>query len=131
VDWNIVLDMKGGPNWAKNVVDAPILVDPGSGRYFIQPMFWYLMHFSALVRPGARRVGVQVHKGDPFADLEATAFRDDAQNHIVAVVMNRGLFPVAFALEVAGRGKVRVELPARAIQTLVLKAQPKLQTALA
>lgn len=27
VDWNIALDMQGGPNWSKNYVDAPIIVD--------------------------------------------------------------------------------------------------------
>jgi glucosylceramidase len=26
-DWNLVLDMEGGPNWAKNFVDAPIIAD--------------------------------------------------------------------------------------------------------
>jgi len=28
IDWNLVLDKKGGPNWAKNEVDAPIITDP-------------------------------------------------------------------------------------------------------
>lgn len=28
IDWNLLLDMEGGPNWAKNFVDAPIISDP-------------------------------------------------------------------------------------------------------
>lgn len=27
IDWNLVLDLNGGPNWVKNYVDAPIIVD--------------------------------------------------------------------------------------------------------
>ena len=26
-DWNLVLNMRGGPNWVKNFVDAPIIAD--------------------------------------------------------------------------------------------------------
>ena len=26
-DWNLALDVKGGPNWIKNNVDAPIIVN--------------------------------------------------------------------------------------------------------
>ena len=27
VDWNMALDMQGGPNWANNFVDSPIIID--------------------------------------------------------------------------------------------------------
>lgn len=27
VDWNMALDMNGGPNWANNFVDSPIIVN--------------------------------------------------------------------------------------------------------
>lgn len=32
VDWNLALDMQGGPNWAENFVDAPIIVNKVRGR---------------------------------------------------------------------------------------------------
>ncbi|KAK8392735.1 hypothetical protein O3P69_014875 [Scylla paramamosain] len=35
VDWNLALDMTGGPNWAENFVDAAILVDKGAVRLSI------------------------------------------------------------------------------------------------
>ncbi|CAH0489800.1 unnamed protein product [Peronospora farinosa] len=31
VDWNLFLNTNGGPNWANNMVDAPILVDAQNG----------------------------------------------------------------------------------------------------
>jgi glucosylceramidase len=52
-DWNIVLDMKGGPNWAGNVVDAPIIAEAESGdTFYKQPMYYYLGHFTKFLPPG-------------------------------------------------------------------------------
>lgn len=33
-DWNLALDVKGGPNWAKNNVDSPIIVNAVSSLFF-------------------------------------------------------------------------------------------------
>ncbi|VDL78212.1 unnamed protein product [Nippostrongylus brasiliensis] len=41
-DWNLCLDMKGGPNWVGNFVDAPVIVDAAKQEYYKQPM-WYAM----------------------------------------------------------------------------------------
>ena len=27
LDWNLVLNLQGGPNWVKNYADSPIIVD--------------------------------------------------------------------------------------------------------
>ena len=52
IDWNLVLDLQGGPNWSKNFVDAPIIVDFKENKYIRQPMFYALAHFSKFIRPG-------------------------------------------------------------------------------
>ncbi|CAL4125525.1 unnamed protein product, partial [Meganyctiphanes norvegica] len=39
-DWNLALDLKGGPNWAKNYVDSPIIVN-ASGVDFGRKMIFY------------------------------------------------------------------------------------------
>lgn len=36
VDWNIALNMEGGPNWVKNFVDSPIIVDVEKGLFYKQ-----------------------------------------------------------------------------------------------
>merc|ERR1719412_1515225 len=41
-DWNLVLDLQGGPNWAGNFVDAPILVNQENGEFYKQPMYYAL-----------------------------------------------------------------------------------------
>ena len=40
----ILSSTKGGPNWAQNTVDAPIIVDEDVGEYYKQPMYYALGH---------------------------------------------------------------------------------------
>ncbi|MBX2802546.1 MAG: hypothetical protein KTR31_33000 [Myxococcales bacterium] len=51
IDWNLVLDRRGGPNHVGNFCLAPILVD-GDEAYFT-PMFHVLSQISRHSRPGA------------------------------------------------------------------------------
>ena len=44
-DWNLALDLEGGPNWSKNYVDSPIIVDSSKDVFYKQPMFYHLGHF--------------------------------------------------------------------------------------
>lgn len=36
VDWNIALNLQGGPNWVKNFVDSPIIVDAENKAFYKQ-----------------------------------------------------------------------------------------------
>ncbi|VDM81379.1 unnamed protein product [Strongylus vulgaris] len=45
MDWNLCLDMQGGPNWAKNFVDSPIIINATGQEYYKQPMWYALGHF--------------------------------------------------------------------------------------
>ena len=55
-DWNLVLDRQGGPNWAGNFVDAPIIVDPSKGEFYKQPMYFAMAHISRFITPGSVRI---------------------------------------------------------------------------
>ena len=57
VDWNMVLDRQGGPNWAKNWCVAPVIVAPGQDEVYFTPLYYTLAHFSRYIRPGAVRIG--------------------------------------------------------------------------
>nr|XP_025970929.1 glucosylceramidase-like [Dromaius novaehollandiae] len=54
-DWNLALDLQGGPNWSKNYVDSPIIVDGSKDIFYKQPMFYHLGHFSKFIPEGSRR----------------------------------------------------------------------------
>lgn len=55
IDWNLVLDERGGPNHAGNYCEAPIMLD-GNGGIVYNPSYWHIAHFSKYIAPGAKRV---------------------------------------------------------------------------
>jgi glucosylceramidase len=72
VDWNMVLDRQGGPNWAKNWCVAPVIADPEQDEIYFTPLYYTLSHFSRYIRPGAVRIGF-MNTGD---SLMVTAARN-------------------------------------------------------
>lgn len=56
IDWNLVLDEAGGPNWVENYVDAPIIVNAEKGEFYKQPMYYALAHFSKYIPRGSIRI---------------------------------------------------------------------------
>ncbi|MBO6631264.1 MAG: glycosyl hydrolase family 30, partial [Psychroserpens sp.] len=58
VDWNMVLDRQGGPNWFKNWCVAPVIVDPDADEVYFTPLYYTMAHFSKFMRPGGHVIGV-------------------------------------------------------------------------
>ena len=59
-DWNMVLNINGGPNHAGNFCDAPIIIDIENKKYYKQPMYYYLAHISKYMRPNSKRVELKI-----------------------------------------------------------------------
>ncbi|KUF96328.1 hypothetical protein AM588_10008039 [Phytophthora nicotianae] len=60
VDWNLLLDHTGGPNHKGNLCDAPIILTKNETDFIIQPMYYFIQHFSKFIPVGSRRVDVEV-----------------------------------------------------------------------
>ncbi|TDH72214.1 hypothetical protein CCR75_004287 [Bremia lactucae] len=60
VDWNLLLDHMGGPNHKGNLCDAPIILTEDGKDFRLQPMYYFIQHFSKYLLPGSRRVSVQI-----------------------------------------------------------------------
>ncbi|XP_025068405.1 glucosylceramidase-like isoform X1 [Alligator sinensis] len=114
-DWNLALDLEGGPNWVKNFVDSPIIVDSRENIFYKQPMFYHMGHFSKFIPEGSQRVGLVASRSCKKCALEYTAFlRPDGS--AVVVVLNRSLRSVDFRLVDNGR-VIKATSPAQSIQT--------------
>jgi glucosylceramidase len=114
IDWNLVLEVHGGPNHVGNLCSAPIMIDTANDVLLRQSSYYYLGHFSRFVQPGARRVLCAATR----QDLETTAFvNSDASIAIIA--LNRTEQAIAFTLSVSGQ-RVISELPARSIATYLV-----------
>lgn len=61
-DWNLVLNIEGGPNHLKNLCDANIIADHGrkvgDEALILQASYYYMGHFSRYLLPGSKRVAL-------------------------------------------------------------------------
>ena len=117
LDWNILLDVQGGPNHVGNYCDAPIMYDTAAGRLNVRLPFHYLGHFSQFIVPGAQRMLCTSHT----ADLETTAFCNPDGTHAL-VALNRTDRTIGFELT-GGSGALarriaRLSAPPHSIQTI-------------
>jgi glucosylceramidase len=120
VDWNLFLDTTGGPNWAKNVVDAPILVDEQNGaEFYKQPMFYVMGHFSKFVPPGSKRI--EFPKTETLSDFHRCAFVTP-DNQIVMQFLNRDSSEQTISVEQTDSSTFTLTLPPNSMQTVILPA---------
>lgn len=114
VDWNMVLNRQGGPNWFENWCTAPVIVDPKTDEVYFTPLYHTMAHFSKFIRPGAVRIGFT----SPGEDLMLTAAQNpDGSIAVVLLNMNREAKKVSLSLE---SHKVGIKISAQAIQTIVI-----------
>lgn len=114
VDWNMVLDKQGGPNWFKNWCIAPVLVDPEKDEVYFTPLYYTLSHFSKYIRPGATRIGVEY--------LDDTLLVTAAQNpdeSIAVVIFNPDKNEKDFNLSLNGKS-INITINSQAIQTIII-----------
>ncbi len=115
IDWNMVLDRKGGPNWFKNWCVAPVIVDPEQNQVYYTPLFYTLSHFSRYIRPGAYRVGFEVSE----SDIEVTA-AENPDGSLIVVLFNPTEQSRSYRLEIDD-SSFSGDISGQAIQTLVVK----------
>jgi len=116
VDWNMVLDTQGGPNWFKNWCVAPVIVDQEKDEVYFTPLYYVMTHFSKYIRPGAKRIGFE----NPDAALMMTAVQNP-DGSIAVVILNMSLEPKNITLSLDKRS-VKVQISAQAIQTIVVSS---------
>ena len=114
VDWNMVLNRQGGPNWAQNWCVAPVIVDEEADKVYYTPLYYTMSHFSRWIRPGAVRIG-HSQTGD---ELMLTAV-ENPDGSIAVVLLNQEEDSKAVQLDLNGK-KASSEIQGKAIQTVVI-----------
>ncbi|KAG2506933.1 hypothetical protein BBO99_00009222 [Phytophthora kernoviae] len=120
-DWNLVLDTNGGPNWAENFVDAPILVDEVNGdEFYKQPMYYIMGHFAKFLTPGSVRLSFTAASGSKsrLSDVDWTAFLTP-EGRYVAILFNKGDNEVTVKIMAPSGKLVKVVIRPTSIQTVV------------
>ena len=114
VDWNMVLDTKGGPNWANNWCIAPVIVDPEKDEVYYTPLYYVMTHFSKFIRPEAKVI--EVKKSDEELMVAAAKNPDES---IAVVIFNEGTTPKNFELTHNDLIK-NISISPQAIQTIII-----------
>ena len=87
IDWNLVLDNKGGPNHKLNYCNSPIMINKEATDYIKNLTFYYIGHFSKYIYSGAKRIAFSKYTDN----IEVTAFKNP-DNSIAVVLLNRNDF---------------------------------------
>lgn len=114
IDWNVLLNEKGGPNHVENYCGAPIHYDMVNGKLEKKLSLTYIGHFSRYIKPMAKRIGFSRYTDK----VEVTAF-ENPDGSIVAVLLNQNKIPIKIVLRVSGELS-KFELPVSSICTTVL-----------
>ncbi|ROR27430.1 glucosylceramidase [Mobilisporobacter senegalensis] len=98
IDWNILLDEKGGPNHVGNYCDAPIMCNTITGEIQKNLSYTYIGHFSKYIKPGAKRIAFTKYTGN----IEITAMKNE-DGSIILVFLNCSNKDVNVALRLNGQ----------------------------
>tara|TARA_R110002124_G_scaffold278161_1_gene449971 strand:+ start:13502 stop:14998 length:1497 start_codon:yes stop_codon:yes gene_type:complete len=114
IDWNMVLDRQGGPNWAENWCLAPVIVDPEKDEVYFTPLYHTMAHFSRYIRPGAVRIG-HSHNDE---EILLTAVQNPDKS-IAVVILNQSEEAKRIQIELKGK-KTEFAISGNALQTIVI-----------
>ena len=115
IDWNIVLNDKGGPNHANNWAVAPVIVKPGTGEVYYTPLYYIMCHFSKYIRPGAYRIGIKTE----IKNLMVTACLNPDKS-IAVEILNTSDNAVKYNIKLEDKNIVN-NIPGNALQTVLIR----------
>jgi glucosylceramidase len=115
VDWNMILDVNGGPNLAQNWCIAPVIADIDKDEIYFTPLYYIMSHFSKYVRPEAKRIDIVTNHND----LNTTAVKN-ADDSTVVIVFNESNNRIHYKLNIDGKESTIV-IDKKAIQTIIVK----------
>lgn len=124
IDWNVVLDKRGGPNHVGNYCGAPIMIDTDSGQVYYTPIYYILAQFSRTIRPGDRAVQAEKSLVDLDHDaLHASASIND--DRVLAVqVLNTTDKALSYQLQIGGHFS-QVVIEKNSLQTVLVELRHK------
>lgn len=116
IDWNMVLDKQGGPNWFKNWCVAPVIVDPEKDEVYFTPLYYVMAHFSKFMKPDAVKIGCEINT----QNVVSTAVQNPDGSIAVAIFNPT---EISYAVEIKLTNKqTKITIPAKALQTVIIKS---------
>jgi glucosylceramidase len=115
IDWNMVLNTQGGPNWFKNWCIAPVIVDIEKDEIYFTPLYYVMAHFSKFMRPGAIKIGCIIN----HSEVMATAVQNpDGSIAIALFNPTEEKFNISINLK---KEVKQITIDSKALQTIIIK----------
>lgn len=115
IDWNLLLDEKGGPNHVGNFCAAPIMCTGDANEIEKRLSYYYIGHLSKFVKRGASVIGTTQYTDR----LEVVGFVNETGERVV-VVMNKTEDTIEISMHENLDG-IYYKLEGRTITTFVYK----------
>lgn len=93
LDWNILLNYKGGPNHVRNYCMAPIMLTKENSNYEKSLNYYYIQHFSKFIKPNAKII-----EHSKYSRNISVLSAKNPDNSIVIVILNDSTTQVPFNL---------------------------------
>jgi glucosylceramidase len=117
IDWNVVLDQRGGPNHVGNFCGAPIMIDLESKHIYYTPIYYVLAQFSRTIRPGDKAVQTEkILDGLDNDALHACATISDT-NLLTVQLLNTTKEPLEFSLQIKDQ-YANIKMIPNSVQTI-------------
>ena len=113
IDWNLLLDERGGPNHVGNYCSAPIIVNTKTQELLYQSSYFYLGHFSRFFS-----------RGDKIVECENTTSQllslsgINKNDKLTTTIMNKEEDSIPFLYD-NGSEKKSYSIPPRSIITII------------
>ncbi len=84
IDWNIILDSKGGPNHKRNFCNSPIMLNKENNDYYKNLCYYYIAQFAKVILPNSKKIATSKY----IDKIEVVAFKNENKD-IGIVLLNR------------------------------------------
>jgi glucosylceramidase len=123
-DWNIVLDLQGGPNHVRNYVDSPIIANTTSGTVFYKnPMYYAMGHFSKFIPRDSIRINMKVLKDEKVSaltePLKIISFLSPNNQTVIVILNDDRTHTQSVQIQDPNYGYLTMVLLPESIQTIV------------
>lgn len=125
IDWNMVLDHTGGPNYMGNMLDAAMIVNANFTEIYRQPTFYAMAQFSRFVTPGAQRITHELNcagDGNCIEALKTVSFRRTDDKIVVILYNNSTCEAINVRVTDDTKGEAIFQLQPKTLGTLLFNA---------
>ena len=113
IDWNLLLDERGGPNHVGNYCSAPIIVDTKTQELLYQSSYFYLGHFSRFFSRGDKIIECE-NTSNQLLSLSGI----NKNTRLTTTIMNKEKDSIPFLYDNRSEKK-SYSIPPRSIVTII------------